>query len=65
MNLFFTCPSSCVYPGIYSWEGICPMLNLIILISYFIITIIIMRFIYLWSNLVIQYMGFRLKGEKE
>lgn len=47
MNLFLNCPSYCVYQGWLSWEGICPILNLVILLSYFLITIITLKFIYM------------------
>lgn len=30
---FFNCPSNCVYNGFFSWEGICPIVNLIILFT--------------------------------
>jgi len=34
MNFFLTCPSSCVYPGFFSFEGICPILNGLIFFLY-------------------------------
>lgn len=45
MNLFFDCPSSCVFPGYASWEGICPMFNLVLFLIYGCLTIIFL----LWS----------------
>lgn len=42
---FFHCPSSCVFPGYYSWEGICPLINLALFISYICALIVLSKFI--------------------
>lgn len=42
---FFSCPSSCVYPGFFSFEGICPVLNFALLTTYISLFIILSKFI--------------------
>jgi len=42
---FFSCPSSCVYPGVFSFEGICPALNLALFITYVGMLIVFRKFI--------------------
>lgn len=41
MRFFLDCPSSCVFPGYFSWEGMCPGFNFFLLFFYLVGSIIV------------------------